>query len=233
MGSLPLPRGCARLIPVTDGGSSRRRFRLADCADDAGGAARSSDIDRAIAVGYRWGGRSRLLWYRHRLRPLVPCATPASGAGRALGSRTSSAGGPPCLALGARLVPAVRRRLGGMAVVTYCEPEAAPGFRHIATPGAILCPPGDHEFLARVDRLGGRSGGGSDRRYARLTEAQRKLADSHSWRHGSLRGRRSAACVYRPREFLVALLEACEASPLGWRRAAWESRRAAPTPRHS
>ena len=46
---------------------SRRRFRLADCADDVAVLLEELDIDRAIMVGYSMGGPvAQLLWHRHR-----------------------------------------------------------------------------------------------------------------------------------------------------------------------
>lgn len=57
---------------------SWRRFRLADCADDAAALLDELGIDRAIAVGYSMGGPiAQLLWHRHpkRVAGLVLCAT--------------------------------------------------------------------------------------------------------------------------------------------------------------
>lgn len=58
--------------------SSRRRFRLADCADDAVALADVVGVERFIPVGYSMGGPiAQLVWKRHRRRVsgLVLCAT--------------------------------------------------------------------------------------------------------------------------------------------------------------
>jgi 3-oxoadipate enol-lactonase len=57
---------------------SRRRFRLADCADDVAALCEALDIDRCIPVGYSMGGPIAMLtWHRHRelVDGLVLCAT--------------------------------------------------------------------------------------------------------------------------------------------------------------
>jgi 3-oxoadipate enol-lactonase len=60
---------------------SRRRFTLADCADDAACLIAELDLDPVVAVGYSMGGPvAQLLWRRHssRVRGLVLCATTGS-----------------------------------------------------------------------------------------------------------------------------------------------------------
>lgn len=55
-----------------------RRFRLADCADDAAATLDVLGVDRVIAVGYSLGGPvAQLLWHRHRdhVDGLVLCST--------------------------------------------------------------------------------------------------------------------------------------------------------------
>jgi 3-oxoadipate enol-lactonase len=55
-----------------------RRFRLADCADDAAAALEVLGVEQAIPVGYSMGGPvAQLFWHRHRPRTagLVLCAT--------------------------------------------------------------------------------------------------------------------------------------------------------------
>ncbi len=48
---------------------TNRRFRLADCADDAVALADALGIDRFIPVGYSMGGLvAQLVWHRHRDR---------------------------------------------------------------------------------------------------------------------------------------------------------------------
>ena len=57
---------------------AERRFRLADCADDAVAALDALGIEQTIAVGYSMGGPiAQLVWHRHRERThgLVLCAT--------------------------------------------------------------------------------------------------------------------------------------------------------------
>jgi len=57
---------------------SRRRFRLADCADDVAALLRQIDSGPVIAVGYSMGGPvAQLLWRRHPdlVQGLVLCAT--------------------------------------------------------------------------------------------------------------------------------------------------------------
>jgi pimeloyl-ACP methyl ester carboxylesterase len=72
-----------RVVAVDHRGHGRgirswRRFRLADCADDAAALLEVLGIDEAIAVGYSMGGPiASLLWRRHpdRVAGLVLCAT--------------------------------------------------------------------------------------------------------------------------------------------------------------
>ncbi|MET0902820.1 MAG: alpha/beta fold hydrolase, partial [Acidimicrobiales bacterium] len=57
---------------------SRRRFRLADCADDVAALLEQLAAEPAIVVGYSMGGPiAQLLWRRHpdRVAGLVLCAT--------------------------------------------------------------------------------------------------------------------------------------------------------------
>jgi 3-oxoadipate enol-lactonase len=57
---------------------SRRRFRLADCADDVAALLEHLGAEPAIAVGYSMGGPiAQLLWRRHpdQVAGLVLCAT--------------------------------------------------------------------------------------------------------------------------------------------------------------
>jgi pimeloyl-ACP methyl ester carboxylesterase len=72
-----------RVIAVDHRGHGRglrtwRRFRLADCADDAAALLDLLDAEPALAVGYSMGGPiAQLLWRRHpeRVSGLVFCAT--------------------------------------------------------------------------------------------------------------------------------------------------------------
>jgi pimeloyl-ACP methyl ester carboxylesterase len=57
---------------------SWRRFRLADCADDAAALLDALGVESAIVVGYSMGGPiAQLLWHRHpeKVSGLVFCAT--------------------------------------------------------------------------------------------------------------------------------------------------------------
>lgn len=96
-----------------------RRFRLADCADDAVALADALDLDRFIPVGYSMGGLvAQLVWHRHRDRVegLVLGATARNFRGN-----RSAVGGFAALgamATAARVVPenaqrrAARRMIG-------------------------------------------------------------------------------------------------------------------------
>jgi 3-oxoadipate enol-lactonase len=98
---------------------SRRRFRLADCADDVASVIRQLDCGPVTAVGYSMGGPiAQLLWYRHPelVSGLVLCATSRNFRGRP-GERAAFAlmGGATNLA---RATPptvrrAVRERVAG------------------------------------------------------------------------------------------------------------------------
>lgn len=91
-----------RVVAIDHRGHGRglrswRRFRLADCADDASLVLRELGIDQAIAVGYSMGGPiAQLLWHRHpeKVSGLVMCATSN------------------------RFVPGVRERLGFVTAVS-------------------------------------------------------------------------------------------------------------------
>lgn len=72
-----------RVIAIDHRGHGRgirswRRFRLADCADDAAALLDELGIDQALAVGYSMGGPiAQLLWQQHpdKVAGLVFCAT--------------------------------------------------------------------------------------------------------------------------------------------------------------
>lgn len=70
---------------------TRRRFRLADCADDVAATCEALGIERVLCAGYSMGGPIAMLtWHRHRhlVDGLVLCATAPifrrSGMGRIL-----------------------------------------------------------------------------------------------------------------------------------------------------
>jgi pimeloyl-ACP methyl ester carboxylesterase len=78
----PLSRHYTVLAPDLRGHGrgirTRRRFRLADCADDIAALLDHLDLGPAIAVGYSMGGPvAQLLWRRHphHVAGLVLCAT--------------------------------------------------------------------------------------------------------------------------------------------------------------
>ena len=87
-----------------------RRFRLADCADDAVALLDVLGIDRVIPVGYSMGGLvAQLVWHRHRDRVdgLVLGATARNFRGNraAVGGFTALS----AMAVGARFVPSAVR----------------------------------------------------------------------------------------------------------------------------
>lgn len=90
---------------------ANRRFRLADCADDAVALADALAIDRFIPVGYSMGGLvAQLVWHRHRARVdgLVLGATARNFRGN-----RSAVGGFAALgamATAARVVPETAQR---------------------------------------------------------------------------------------------------------------------------
>ena len=97
---------------------TNRRFRLADCADDAVALADTLGIDRFIPVGYSMGGLvAQLVWRRHRDRVdgLVLGATARNFRGN-----PSAVGGFAALgamAAAARVVPETARRRAARRVI--------------------------------------------------------------------------------------------------------------------
>lgn len=90
---------------------SRRRFRLADCADDVAALCHVLGIERITAVGYSMGGPIALLtWHRHRalVDGLVLCATAPYF--RAPGAEGVAFSMLPVLADAARFTPKPVRR---------------------------------------------------------------------------------------------------------------------------
>lgn len=90
---------------------SRRRFRLADCADDVAALCHHLGIERVIPVGYSMGGPIAMLtWHRHRdlVDGLVLCATaPYFRSGN--GAENTMFSMLPLVANTARLTPRVVR----------------------------------------------------------------------------------------------------------------------------
>jgi 3-oxoadipate enol-lactonase len=91
---------------------SRRRFRLADCADDAAAVLDEVGLESVIPVGYSMGGPiAQLLWRQHpeRVDGLVLCATSRNFAGSPMAKATFTVF--PTIALAGRLTPeTVRKR---------------------------------------------------------------------------------------------------------------------------
>ena len=203
---------------------STRRFRLADCADDAAALLHSLAVDRAIAVGYSMGGPiAQLLWYRHRshVAGLILCATSRNFRGRTRADLEDFVipAVIPGLAFGARLVPAPMRRRFMIEFLAgrIRDPEArAWVVSEIADNdlGAMLQASraihafSSREWIGSVDVPAAVVVTERDRLVS--PEAQRKLAASipnatiHPVDGDHL------ACIKRPREFAEALFEACE-----------------------
>jgi 3-oxoadipate enol-lactonase len=90
---------------------TRRRFRLADCADDAAAVLDEVGLDSVIPVGYSMGGPiAQLLWRRHpeRVDGLVLCASSRNFAGSPMARATFTVF--PTIALAGRLTPATMRQ---------------------------------------------------------------------------------------------------------------------------
>ena len=90
---------------------ARRRFRLADCADDVAALCEVLGIDRITPVGYSMGGPIALLtWHRHRelVDGLVLCATAPYF--RAPGAESAAFSMLPVFANAARFTPEPVRR---------------------------------------------------------------------------------------------------------------------------
>jgi 3-oxoadipate enol-lactonase len=90
---------------------TRRRFRLADCADDVAALCQVLGIEHAVLVGYSMGGPIALLtWHRHRelVDGLVLCATAPYF--RAPGAEAAAFSVLPVLADAARFTPGPVRR---------------------------------------------------------------------------------------------------------------------------
>jgi len=95
-----------------------RRFRLADCADDAAALADTLGIDRFIPIGYSMGGLvAQLVWHRHRDRVdgLVLGATARNFRGNRSAAGAFAALG--AMAAAARVVPEPARRRAARRVI--------------------------------------------------------------------------------------------------------------------
>ncbi len=102
---------------------SRRRFRLADCADDVAALCEHLGIERVIPVGYSMGGPIALLtWHRHRdlVDGLVLCATAPYFRGS--GPESTLFSMLPLVANAARLTPqALRHRVASRLLGTRTD----------------------------------------------------------------------------------------------------------------
>lgn len=90
---------------------ARRRFRLADCADDVAALCEVLGIERITPVGYSMGGPIALLtWHRHRelVDGLVLCATAPYF--RTAGAQSAAFSMLPVFASAARFTPAPVRQ---------------------------------------------------------------------------------------------------------------------------
>lgn len=90
---------------------SRRRFRLADCADDVAALCDALGLERIVVVGYSMGGPIAMLtWHRHRalVDGLVLCATAPIFRRSGLGLFVSAA--LPVVAGAGRIVPSSVRQ---------------------------------------------------------------------------------------------------------------------------
>src|SRR5262249_19562082 len=165
----------------------------------------------------------QLLWYRHRSRVagLVLCATSRNFRGRPRKGLTDVVvpAVVPGLALGARLVPAPMRRkiVSGWLTRRISHAQArgrGAGGSAEHGPGAILQATraihafSSREWMGTVDVPAAVVV--TERDALVSPEAQRKLADSIPGATIHPVDGDHVACVYRPREFLAALLEACE-----------------------
>jgi len=104
---------------------SRRRFRLADCADDVAALCEVLEIGSIIPVGYSMGGPIAMLtWHRHRdlVDGLVLCATAPNFRAGNRGAEATMFSMLPLLANAARLTPrVVRHRVASRLLGTRTE----------------------------------------------------------------------------------------------------------------
>ena len=142
---------------------SRRRFRLADCADDVAALCEALDLDRVIVAGYSMGGPIAMLtWHRHRglVDGLVLCATAPIFRRSGMGQLVSAA--LPLVAGAGRVVPpgvrqatAARllgRRIDDDAVGRWARTQIALGDPvAVAEAGATLGRFDNRSWLADID----------------------------------------------------------------------------------
>lgn len=144
---------------------SRKRFRLADCADDGAALLDVLGIDRAICVGYSMGGPiAQLMWHRHpeKVAGMVFCATSN------------------------RFVAGVRERLAFVTAVSVLAGTTRVGQLAARLPAALVKRRISHAVRARPDNL--RSWAGAEmRRHDPRVLAEALAAttnfDSREWLH--------------------------------------------------
>lgn len=146
-----------------DGIRSRRRFRLADCADDVAALCEVLGLDRVIVAGYSMGGPIAMLtWHRHRplVDGLVLCATAPIFRRSGMGLFVSAA--LPVVAGAGRIVPSsvrqataarlLGRRIDDDAVGRWARTQIALGDPvAVAEAGATLGRFDNRSWLADID----------------------------------------------------------------------------------
>jgi len=199
---------------------TRRRFRLADCADDAAAVCAALDLPPVIAVGYSMGGPiAQLLWHRHpeRVRGLVLCATSRNFAGRpgekvAFGMMTGATA--MARALPERLRTTLRERFTGSRFDgdTPQGRWAAQEFsrsdgRMLLEAGQALGRYTSHEWIHRVDVPTAVVLTERDRLV--LPHRQRKLADAIPGARIFPVDGDHVVCSMAPERFVPVLVDAC------------------------
>lgn len=200
---------------------TRRRFRLADCADDAAAVADALGIDRFVPVGYSMGGPvAKLVWQRHRARVdgLVLCATACRFGTTRVARAQMALLGP--LALSSRIMPTnvakpmydrlVRARTRRAALqqwvldeIMSCDP------RHVLEAGSELRRFDSRGWASEIDVPTAVVVLDGDEVVPTPTQDDMvaRLSDVRVWR---IEGGHDA-CVRHPRRFATALADACEA----------------------
>ena len=224
----PLAEAGHRVLAIDHRGHGRgirsaRRFRLADCADDAVALLDIVGVDRAIVVGYSMGGPiAQLLWQRHpsRVDGLVLCATATrfrdAQAERVPGGVVSGMFGTASFA--ARLLPpGLRSRVSERVLIAKYDDTALGRWaaqearrnhlRSIIDAAHELSRFDSSDWIGRVDVptavvL-------SERDQTVPPEEQQRLADSITGATVHRVDARHDMCATRPDRFNAALLAAC------------------------
>jgi 3-oxoadipate enol-lactonase len=199
---------------------STRRFRLADCADDAAAVCEALDLPPVIAVGYSMGGPiAQLVWHRHpeRLRGLVLCATSRNFAGqpREKAAFAALTGATAVVrAMPERLRLLLRERVTGGRFDTdrpqgrwaASEFERSDG-RMLLEAGQALGRYSSHEWIHQVDVPTAVVLTERDRLV--LPHRQRKLADAIPGSRVFPVDGDHVVCSTEPEKFVPVLLDAC------------------------